>query len=299
MTSKQKGILALAMAAVLSGFFGVYSHYVSVDFPPVYQSAVRNVIQLIILAGLFLLPIGRRKPVIKSDWKWFLLRSMCGMVNAILLYIAFTKISIGTTYFLSFAAATICGYILGSSLFKERIGRQGLVALGLSIIGMSLVYSVSFEASTVWYSLAALVSGIVAPGWSVFSKAISKSYSNIQTNLVDTIFAAVASVALSLALHEKWTRPEWDSTWAAVFGFAIISLVIMILIVYGFKRVDAQVGTLLLLLEIVAGIVLGYAFYRQTMPVGSVIGGTMILAAIHIRIRGEHKPTAVHHRHRR
>lgn len=298
MTRKQKGILALVIAAVLSGTFGVYSHYVGADFPPVYQSAVRNVVQLVILIGLFLSPIGRGKPVVKTDWKWFLLRSMCGLLNALLLYVAFTKISISTTYFLSFAAATICGYILGSTLFRERINGQGFAALTLSIIGLGFVYSVSFEASTLWYSLAAILAGVLSPGWSVFSKSISKSYSNIQTNLVDTAFAAIVSVPLCFIMHEKLTPIAWNGQWAAVLGFSIVSLIIMILVVYGFKRVEAQVGALLSLLEIIAGIVLGYAFYRQTVALSSALGGLMILVAIHLRVRNNHQPTIVHrHRH--
>jgi len=289
MTSKQKGIIALIGAAVLSGTFGVYSRYVGANFPPVYQSAVRNVVQLVILLGLFALPIGRGKAVIKADWKWFLFRSMCGMVNAILMYIAFTRISISTTYFLSFAAATICGYILGSSLFRERIKRQGLIAVALAIIGLGFVYSVNFQVSTLWYSLAAVLAGILAPGWSVFSKAISSHYSNIQTNLIDTAFAAIVTVALAFILHEKWKPIMWNGQWAAVLGFAIVSLVIMLLTVYGFKRIEAQLGTLLLLLEVVAGIVLGYLFYHQTVSVSSAIGGSMILVAIYLRTRASIK----------
>lgn len=54
---------------------------------------------------------------------------------------------------------------------------------------------------------------------------------------------------------------------------------------YGFRHVDAEAGTLLLLLEIVAGIVLGYAFFQQTISLQDAIGGTLILTAVYVRTR--------------
>lgn len=282
MADKQKGITALVVASILSGTFGVFSHYINFNIPLFYQITVRDIIQLVILAGLFLF-FDNKKPIARKDIKWFFLRSACGFIGAVGLYIAFTKITIGTTYFLSFAASTICGYVLGSTLFKEHITKRSLVALALSLLGLGLVYSVSFQLSTVWYSLAAIIAGIAAPGWSVFSKYISKSYSNIQMNLVDTVFAVILAVACFFVLREPAVAIKLDSVWVASFALALIFLVAGLLIVYGFRRVDAQTGTLLLLVEIVAGISLGYLFYRQTISLRDVIGGFMIISAIYIR----------------
>ncbi len=287
MEGKHKGILALLAVSVLTGSFGVFSHYISFNIPLFYQTSIRNGFQLTILVLLFLFLRNQKKSIARKDVKWFLLRSGCGFVNVVGLYIAFTKISIGTTYFLSLAVATICGYALGTLLFKESINRRGLIALGLSILGLALVYSVNFQTSTLAYSLAAVIAGIAAPGWSVFSKAISKTYSNLQMNLVDTAFALVFSVTLSLFLQEQWVAIEWSPIWIATFALASIFLVVGFLVVYGFRHVDAQVGTLLLLLEVVAGIVLGYLFYRQTISLWDATGGVMILLAIYLRTRAK------------
>ncbi len=283
MSHKTKGTVALLVAATLAGSFGVLSHYISFSIPLFYQMLLRNLTQLIIIVALMCIIRGRQKAIAKKDIKWFILRSACGFTNFICMYIAFTQISISTTYFLTFAASTICGYILGSALFGERIKGRGLVALGLSIAGLALVYSVSFQLSTIWYSVAALVAGIAAPGWSVFSKAISKTYSNLQMNFVDTAIATVIAFIITLGLKEQWVAIELSPIWIASFGFALIFLVVGFLIVYGFRYVEAEAGTLLLLFEVVAGIALGYLFLHQTIPAGSAVGGLMILGAICIQ----------------
>lgn len=285
MTNKQRGVAALLAVSVLAGSFGVFSHYINFNIPLFYQMTARNAFQTSVLILLFLFIKNCKKPIARKDIKWFILRSACGFINVVGMYIAFTQISIGTTYFLTFAAATICGYILGSLLFKEEINRTNFVALGLAILGLALVYSVNFEVSTIGYSLAAVVAGIAAPGWSVFSKAISKTYSNIQMNLVDTVLALVMSLTLSLALKEQWVAIEQNSVWFATFALAFIFLVVGFLVVYGFRYVEAQTGTLLLLLEVVAGIALGYLFFRQTISFWDAIGGIMILLAVYIRTR--------------
>jgi drug/metabolite transporter (DMT)-like permease len=284
MLDKQKGVLALLAAAVLSGSFGVFSHYINFNIPLFYQVTFRGIVQLIILTALYLF-FDTKKPIAKKDIKWFFFRSACGFINSFGLYVAFTKITIGTTYFLSFAASTVCGYVLGSTLFKEQVTRRSLIALGLSLVGLGLVYSVSFQLSTVWYSLAAIVAGIAAPGWTVFSKYISKTYSNIQMNLVDTVFAVILAIACCLLLREHIVAIKLDPIWIASFAMALIFLLAGLLVVYGFRRVDAQVGTLLLLVEAVSGIGLGYLFYKQTIPPRDVIGGLMITSAIYIRTR--------------
>jgi len=295
MSDKQKGVIALLLAAALTGSYGVFSHYIRFHIPLFYQMFLRCLLQLLIVTILYVVK-DKKKPIAKKDIRWFVLRSACGFVNTIGLYIAFTRITIGTTYFLSFAASTICGYILGRSLFKERINGKSLLALGLSIAGLGLVYSVSFHASTIWYSVAAIIAGIVAPGWSVFSKRISKTYSNIQMNLVDTIVAVMLAFVASLVVHGQWVAIQFNSVWIAAFFLAIILFIAALLVVYGFRRVDAQTGTLLLLFEVVVGIILGYIFFNQTIPFRDIVGGVMILAAIFIRTFSSPPSSPVHNK---
>ncbi len=289
MPNKAKGFIALLSSAALAGSFGVLSNYVSFTIPLFYQMWLRNLLQLIIILALMYLFKGWRKAIAREDIKWFILRSVSGFINCIGLYIAFTKISVGTTYFLSFAASTIFGYMLGSLLFKEKVSARGLVALSLSIAGLVLVYSVSFQLSTIWYSIAAIVAGIAAPGWSVFSKAISKTYSNIQMNFIDTLIATVLALIITFTLKESWVAIKLNPVWIACLGSALIFLVVGFLVVYGFRYVGAETGTLLLLFEVVVGIALGYIFLQQIISPRSALGGLMVLLGICIQTYGGSK----------
>lgn len=56
-----------------------------------------------------------------------------------------------------------------------------------------------------------------------------------------------------------------------------------LLIVYGFKYVTAQAGTVILLFEIIAGILLGFVFFHETISLAEYAGGALILFAIVLR----------------
>ena len=85
---------------------------------------------------------------------------------------------------------------------------------------------------------------------------------------------------ISIFLKEKWILPSFNSLWLATFLFALMFIVIGILIVYGFSRVEAQTGSLILLFDIVIGIFLGYIFFQEKLTIQTLIGGGIILIGI-------------------
>ena len=126
MKTKYKGEFALLSAAILYGFFGVFSKIISFHLPIFYQSWVRNVFAVMVL-GIAMLILKNCKPVASKDHIWFFLRSVCGFISFIGIYVAFTGLDIGTTFFLSYAASVVGGYVLGVIVFKEKLTRNGIM----------------------------------------------------------------------------------------------------------------------------------------------------------------------------
>lgn len=52
------------------------------------------------------------------------------------------------------------------------------------------------------------------------------------------------------------------------------------LMIYGFKYVEAQTGSLIMLAEVVFGVFLGFIFYKETISFTTLLGGMAIIAAI-------------------
>jgi drug/metabolite transporter (DMT)-like permease len=52
------------------------------------------------------------------------------------------------------------------------------------------------------------------------------------------------------------------------------------LIIYGFKYLDSQKGSLLMLLEVVFGVIVGFLVYQETLSWGAVLGGLLILLGV-------------------
>ncbi len=276
---KFKGEIALLICAVLYGMFGVFSRIISFNIPLFFQAWSRNIVSILLIFVLLKL-FSRWKKVKKSDVKWFILRSVGGFISFISLYLGFIYLDFSTNYFISYATATIAGYTFGYLFFKEKLTKVNLNALILSMLGLLLVFQVNLQAEKILYLLLSAIGGITTSVWTVFSKKISGTYSNLQMNLIDSVFAFSFPFALSIIYRETWVMPTLSWIWVANWLFGLMFLLTAFLIVYGFKYVDAQRGSLILLFDIVIGVFLGYLVFKEAISLQEIMGGLLIIAAM-------------------
>lgn len=269
--------LALTSAALLYSFFAVLTRIMGFDLPLFFASFTRNLLAaLLLLLPLWLL--GKWQHMSRRDWFWLCLRSAGGILGFVGSYYAFYYLPMGTAYFIFYAGSTIMGFFLGRLFFGEKIEGVELLALVLSIVGLGMIYSLSgIDWQLLNHMLLALAGGVGSAIWNVFSKKVSSKYSAIQLNGADFAIFAVLTVVISLVRQETWVLPAWNVLWLANLLFVLMFVVTGWLVIYGFKNLDSQKGSLLMLLEVVFGVVVGFLVYQETLSVGAVLGGLLIL----------------------
>lgn len=279
MNEKTKGKISIGVSALLYGSVGVFSRIINFQIPLYYQQWIRNLLAVIFF-GILLLITKNWKKIQKNDLPWFLARSVCGFISFVTIYIAFNYIPFSTNYFVSYAAATIGSFVIGRSLFGEKINPIKWVSLVLAIVGLYFVYTFTFEPGKFVYICMSFIGGVATAGWDTLSKKISGIYSNLQLNFFDFSFAAIIPLIISIIIKEPWPMISFTTPWIATFFFCFMYIITGILMVYGFKRVEAQIGSLILLFDIVIGIILGCLIFKESISFMAIIGGSLILVAI-------------------
>ena len=269
--------LALLTAALLYSSFGVLTRIIGFDLPIFFASFTRNLIgTAILLLPLFI--FKRFKPVNKADWLWLTLRTGGGILGFLGSYYAFYYLPIGTAYFIFYGGSTIMGFLLGRLFFAEKIELLEGLALSLSIGGLMMIYSLgSIDWQLINYVFLALLGGVGTAVWNVFSKKVSGNYSATQLNGLDFALFTILTLVVSLLKQEQWLRPEFNTTWLANLLFALIFVCTGQLVIHGFKYLDSQKGSLIMLLEIVFGVIVGLLAYQEALGLGAIAGGTLIL----------------------
>jgi drug/metabolite transporter (DMT)-like permease len=248
------------------------------DIPVLFGAAVRNCVAApILLLPLFLNKTFRRMST--RDLGWLVLRAAIGIVGFFGSYYAVFYLPIGTSYFIMFGSSTITSFILGRVLFGEKPSKITYLALILALVGMWLVYSVSLDAHLIKYIWIALIGGVGAAGWNILSKKISDHYSATQLNGLDCLFVALITSVASLAMKEAWVMPSLTTPWLANLLFLVMFLFTGNLVINGFKNIDAQRGSLIMLLEIVFAIIVGQIFFHESLTVIGMLGGGLIIVA--------------------
>jgi drug/metabolite transporter (DMT)-like permease len=277
--NEYKGIASLLACTLIYSFFGILTRTLGFAIPVFYAMFTRGVVSSGILLAIAL-STRQWHRIAKKDWIWFILRSVAGMVGFYGSYVAFYFIPLGTAYFIFYAGVTIGGYALGKILFGERITRVKVLSLILALIGLLLIYSFNPLSGAIGYMLLSLVAGFGTAVWGVFSKKISGQYADIQLNAIDFIFTVIISFVLSILFRESWVPIAVNTVWIANALFIVMFLSVGQLMVYGFRRVSAQIGSLVMLMEVVFGVIWGWLIYKETMSLFTVLGGMLILSAI-------------------
>ncbi len=274
------GILSLLTATFIYGFYGVLSRYMGFTIPLYYQSGIRAIVAAIMFL-LLLISLGKWQSVGKRDFLWIFSRGFFGEVAIIGFFAAVNFLQVGTVYFIFYAGSTLGGYALGRLLFQERLTTVKILALLLSFIGLYLIYSVTVDNTKAIYIVISILSGVASAFWTILPKKISHSYSALQLGFLDNLIGGLMALTISaIVVKEQWVLPTPSLAWGLNLLFACSYIATGLLVIYGFRRLEAQIGSLVMLAEVVFGIILALIFFGELITLSTFIGGLLIIAGI-------------------
>ena len=275
---KAYGISLILFSSLLFASYGVWAKLIGDGMDPFFQGWSRAVIII-----LFLAPILFYKklivPIKRNDWKWFLIFLAFTSGTQAPLFYAFTHMDIGSATLLFFVSMLLTMFTVGFLFLGEKITRIKLISFALACIGMYSVFSFSLVAFTLLAALMAILNGIASGGEISSSKKFSSSYSTLYITWLSWIVILITNAPISVLLNERIFLPTLDIVWLWQLGYTVASMLAFWLIIEGLKHVEAGVGGLLGLFEIVLSILLGIILFREELTTQIVIGSILILTA--------------------
>lgn len=278
MNKKLTGSTFLMLSAVIYGLYGIFSRYIS-EFGSFSQSWVRSFIVLGVIFLMFVLKKFKWQKIQPKDVKWFLLWILPASFQPAMTFLAFNHLPLGTTYFLIYSTTILGGIISGKVFFSEKLNRVKILSLIFVFIGLFLIYKSDIDLIKSIYVLFALVSGLLVGFWNTLTKKVSGKYSEFQMMSLDQVATLVVCLIGSVIIDEKLPPLSNYSIWIWILIFALSGIVTIFLLIRGFKYVEAQVGSLILPMEIIFASIFGYLVFGEILKMNTYIGGLFILTA--------------------
>jgi drug/metabolite transporter (DMT)-like permease len=277
MKKSVKGTLALLILTVLYGFYGVYSRLIGKEFGPFSQQWIRNGLGVVIVGLILILSKKKFKKIKKSDRKWIALWLLTGSWIMIAIFVAFNHLLLSTVYFLFYSTMIISGVVCGRLFYKEKLNSVKLISILFSLLGLAFIYSLSVSPEDYFYVILSLMAGVFLGLWNTISKKFSSNYSELQLVFWDALAGMTIGLLGFLFFNEALPISNALSSWFWMVAYALTQVLTVGLLVYGFKHLEAQVGSVILPVEIAWASIFAYLVFKETLTVNSLIGGSLIL----------------------
>lgn len=275
------GLFILLTSAFFYASYGVFSKIIAGSFTPFTQAWTRGVITLLcfLAFGLYKKLFVKIK---KEDIKWYFIVGIIGSLAVAPTFYSLANLHLGTALFIQYAATVITSYILGSIFLGEKLTKISIYSLLLAFLGLILVYwgDIYFNLDKIIPVIAACISGAFFSVWFVFSKKISSKYPTVQINTYGYIFAVIINLLIALIVKEPFNNNFASSAWIANIGYGVAGFAGSGLSVYGFKFIEAHIGSIVLLSEILFGIVFGLLLFGEVLNLTTIFGGVLVIASI-------------------
>lgn len=258
---------------------GFFARLIANDFATAYQTWTRGAISVLILAIVGLI-VHSFKKIQKKDIKWFIIYTLGGALVIVPFILAVVNVPLGTALFLFYSVNTIFCFIYGKLFFKEKLNTTKIISISLALIGMIFLYYGSMGLSKPIFIFYAILSGFFYSLYSSFNKKLSNNYSVVQIAFSNQLMVMILNLILFIFLKEKANTNFISISWALNLLFALFLTSTTMLIVYGFKRVEIQKGSLTLLSELVFVLLLGFLFYKEILTPTSALGSLLITTAL-------------------
>lgn len=270
--------LALLTSGLIYAIYGPLTRITGNDFGEITQSFIRAVMRVLIILCVIIF-IKDFKRIQKKDIPWFLLSGIAGAGSTLLYTYAIQKISMGTTMFLFYGTGIIVSFIIGKLIYKEHLNTSKIVSLIFSILGLLILFIREIDFSNLFYLILASLSGVCYSIYSTFSKKVSNNYSITQIVLSFAIIDIFVYAGSFLFISESSNFAS-ITPWISNFVFALLVSINVFLMVYGFKHLEAQKASLLLLSELLFIILIGVIFYSEIPSIQEFFGSILIFIGL-------------------
>jgi len=278
--NKTKGITCAVLAAFIYGFTPILGKFSYLEGS--------NSLSLTFYRSFLTLPvlyaILRANKVsmllTKAELKKLTVLGILGpSLTALTLYGAYNYISVGMSttihYIYPVLVAGVCIII-----FKEKLSKEKLISLILSVIGILLFFEGDFSGSLIGIFLA-LFSGISYGSFLVFmdKSGIKSMYPfkiSFYTCIVSSIFIFIYGIA-SKELVFNMSFLGWFYTFLIAIFISVIANTLMAIAV---KNTGSTVTAIVGMFEPITSVILGILFLNELFTVKNLVGCAFILVAV-------------------
>lgn len=278
LSAKVKGPLMILTSALCFGSYGIWSRLLGKDFGIFYQGWVRSAIILAVLLPIAI--IGKHfKPIEGQDRKWFAITMVFTLFTQAPLYFAYNHLPLGTATFIFYGLFLITSYFVGWLFLSEKISILKIFSALIACVGLLLTFEVSIDVFSASSMLLAALSGVASGGEVATSKKVTDTYSSLQVTTYSWILIFITHLPLSILMGESQLIPSLSLEWFSMLGYAVSGLLGFWLVVEGFRHVDASIGGLLGLFEILFSTLFGVLIFNDHLTTFVIIGGVIIVIA--------------------
>ena len=266
------------LSSLMFGTYGVWSKLIGDSFGSLYQAWTRAAIIFLILLPILYFT----KQIVhiqKKDWKWMTIFLIFTSGTQAPIFYAFNHMDIGTATLLFFTTMLLTMYIVGFIFLKEKLSKIKIVSFLTAVAGLYFMFSFSLEKFTLLAASMAVLNGIASGGEVSISKKLTNSYSALYLTALSWLIIVPTNGLISLMIGEKQIVPSLNLVWVWQLCYTITALLAFWLIIEGLKYVEASIGGLIGLLEIIFSIGFGIIIFGEKLTPKIAIGATLILLA--------------------
>ena len=173
-------------------------------------------------------------------------------------------------------------------LFRQRVSRLFLVALGVTLGGAMLLIGPNFALGgrTLLGDALGALTAVFYAGYLLAIKSASERATTAEIMAVSTSVTALALLPYALASAGVFL-PQSATGWLILVGLALVSHIAgQSLIAYGFAHLPASFSSVSLLLQPVLAAIYAWALLGEAVGPVQMLGGLVVLAGIYLARRG-------------
>jgi drug/metabolite transporter (DMT)-like permease len=276
-TSAPLGAGLVVASSFVYASYGIWTKEIDSYFPEFILAVFRSLLVVLLFLPLAIYKKQLSKVFLKRDSKLILYLFISGlMVPAPFVY-AVIEIGIGLALTIVYV-----GIVIGALLFSKFMAGEVLtfdkwLSVLFGFTGLFFVLGPTANEFGLKGAIAALISGLGVGLNMVINKKMP--YSAIQTAIHSWLATAIVNLPFVFIYGEQFPSNFNSIKYVYLLLFSFASLCASFLVIKGLKLIDAGVASLLGLLEIVFGVMLGFVFYDERFTIAVITGICFICTA--------------------